>query len=87
MKRPKLSELTSKRAILERIGGSEVNYCDRNNVFAEYELTDDTLTLYIHGYANSHIAEQWQSKINPAYTIQVAEREEDNVLIYTITLK
>lgn len=84
-------ETTIKISVLERIGQSEVHYCERNNVFAEYEVKEEcgkyTLVLYIHGYANSRIAQQWQNKLPEGYTINVTEREENNIFIYAITLE
>ena len=93
-KQPKLSEITSKFDTLNRIGSSIVNRCDRNNVFANYELKynrnnreDVTLIIEIVGYADSGIKEFWQDKINPSFTLDVNEREEDNHFFYTITIQ
>lgn len=93
-KQPRISEITSKFDTLARIGSSIVNRCDRNNVFANYELKynrnnreDVTLIIEIVGYTEPGIKEFWKDKINPAFAIEVTEHEEDNHFFYTITLQ
>lgn len=94
MKRPKLSEITSKHDTLEQMGQKIVKMCTKYNVDARYDLLVDNddkedvlLILDIVGYKDSGIKEFWQSKINPIFTLDVWEKEEDNVFHYIISLK